>query len=318
MQAFIQSLPKAELHVHLEGTLEPELLLRLGKKHAISLPYKDADEAKKAYQFDSLQSFLNLYYAGANVLRDEEDFYTLTWEYLLRAKEQNIIHVEPFFDPQTHTSRGVSLKRVIKGIHSALKDGHRKLGITSGLILCFLRDLSEEEAMQTYEEALLFRDYFIGIGLDSAELGNPPSKFARLFARARADGFHLVAHAGEEADSSYIWGAIESLHVERIDHGIRCEQDPKLVEYLRTHQIPLTVCPLSNLKLKAVSSMEEHNVLRLLEKGLCVTINSDDPAYFGGYMNENYLAIAKSLGATKGQLESLAQNSFRAAFLSPS
>lgn len=314
MQAFIQSLPKAELHVHLEGTLEPELLLHLGQKHGIKLPYKNSDEARAAYEFDSLQSFLNLYYAGADVLRDEEDFYNLTWEYLLRAKSQNIVHVEPFFDPQTHTKRGVLLEEVFSGISAALAKGEKELGITSGLILCFLRDLSEDEAMMSYENALKFREHFIGVGLDSAELGNKASKFKRVFSRAKADGFHLVAHAGEEGDSSYIWDAIKSLHVERIDHGISCEEDEKLMEFLKEHQIPLTVCPFSNIKLKAFSSMDKHNILRLLDRGLCVTVNSDDPAYFGGYLNENFLALNEHLGASKEQIQAMVQNSFKAAF----
>jgi adenosine deaminase len=316
MHAYIHSLPKAELHVHLEGTLEPELLLRLAQKHGIPTPYESVEAARAAYQFDSLQSFLNLYYKGADVLRDAEDFYTLTWEYLTRAHAQNVCHVEPFFDPQTHTARGIPLGAVFEGITGALRQGEKELGITSGLIMCFLRDLSEEAALATFEAALPFREQFVGVGLDSAEVGNPPRKFARVFAKAKAENLHLVAHAGEEGDSSYIWDALNTLHVTRIDHGIACEQDPTLVAYLREHAIPLTVCPLSNLKLKAVPSMEQHNILRLLKEGVCVTVNSDDPVYFGGCINENYEPLVTHLGATKEELKALTCNSFRTSFLS--
>jgi len=316
MKELIAKLPKAELHLHIEGTLEPELMFTLAQKNNIVIPYKTIEEVKHAYNFTSLQSFLDIYYAGANVLITESDFFDLTWAYLLTCKAQNVLHVEIFFDPQTHTGRGISLKTVVEGITQALQKGEIELGISSFLIMCFLRHLSEAEAFTTFEESLPFKDKILGVGLDSSEVGHPPSKFERVFAACENVGYKIVAHAGEEGDSSYIWEAIQLLHVNRIDHGIRCDEDATLVEFLIEKQIPLTVCPLSNVKLRAVQSIQEHNIVKLLRKGVLVTINSDDPAYFGGYINENYEAVASSLHVNKEELKRLAQNSFKASFLS--
>ena len=316
MKDLLVKLPKAELHLHIEGSLEPELMFKLAQKNDISIPYKNVDEVKQAYNFTSLQSFLDIYYAGANVLINESDFFDLTWAYLLRCKSQNVCHVEIFFDPQTHTQRGISFKTVVDGITKALEKGEIELGISSFLIICFLRHLSEAEAFETLRESLPFKDKIIGVGLDSSEVGHPPSKFERVFAEAAKEGYKLVAHAGEEGDSSYIWEAINLLHIDRIDHGIRCDEDEKLVNLLIEKQIPLTVCPLSNVKLRAVKRMKEHNILKLLRKGVLVTVNSDDPAYFGGYMNENYEAIVENLNISKEELKELVKNSFKASFLS--
>ena len=315
MKAFINQLPKAELHVHIEGTLEPELMFVLAQKNNIELPYKSVEEVRNAYNFTSLQSFLDIYYAGANVLITQSDFFDMTWAYLLTCKTQNILHTEIFFDPQTHTKRGINFETVVKGITQALQKGEKELGISSFLIMCFLRHLSEEEAFETLHASLPFKELIIGVGLDSSEVGHPPSKFKRVFEEARNMGYNVVAHAGEEGDSSYIWEAINLLHVKRIDHGIRCDEDAHLVKFLIDKQIPLTVCPLSNTKLKAVASMEKHNVLTLLRKGVLVTLNSDDPAYFGGYLNANYEAIAEHLKASEAELKQLARNSFHASFL---
>jgi len=315
MKAFINQLPKAELHVHIEGTLEPELMFALAQKNNIELSYKSVEEVRNAYNFTSLQSFLDIYYAGANVLITESDFFDMTWAYLLTCKTQNILHTEIFFDPQTHTKRGISFETVVKGISQALQKGEKELGISSFLIMCFLRHLSEEEAFETLRASLPFKDLIIGVGLDSSEVGHPPSKFKRVFEEARNMGYNVVAHAGEEGDSSYIWEAINLLHVKRIDHGIRCDEDEHLVKFLIEKQIPLTVCPLSNTKLKAVASMEKHNVLTLLRQGVLVTLNSDDPAYFGGYLNANYEAIAEHLKVSEAELKQLARNSFHASFL---
>ena len=315
MKNFIQKLPKAELHLHIEGTLEPELMFALAKKNSIQIPYKNVQELKHAYNFSSLQSFLDIYYAGANVLIHESDFFDLTWAYLLTCKEQNILHVEIFFDPQTHTKRGIAFETVVTGITKALEKAKEELGISSYLIMCFLRHLSEEEAFETLNLSLPFKAQILGVGLDSSEVGHPPSKFKNVFQACQKEGYKIVAHAGEEGDSSYIWEAIELLHVQRIDHGIRCEEDAHLVEFLKEKQIPLTVCPLSNVKLRAVSTMQEHNILKLLHKGLLVTVNSDDPAYFGGYLNENYLALTQALHVNKKELKKLAINSFKASFL---
>jgi adenosine deaminase len=315
MKTLIQALPKAELHLHIEGTLEPELMFRLAEKNGIAIPYQTVEDVRAAYQFTSLQSFLDIYYAGANVLITEEDFFDLTWAYLLRCREQNIIHTEVMFDPQTHTQRGIALATVMAGITRALEQGRKTLGISSVLILSFLRHLSEEEALTTLEEALPFRDRIAAVGLDSSEVGNPPEKFARVFGAAEKEGFRRVAHAGEEGDCSYIWGAIRTLHAERIDHGIRSEEDETLLAYLVKHRIPLTVCPLSNVMLRAVPDMAHHNILRLLDRGLLVTVNSDDPAYFGGYLNENFDALVTELGMEEAELVRLVKNSFEAAFL---
>ncbi|MFB1008115.1 MAG: adenosine deaminase [Sulfurospirillum sp.] len=316
MKDLIAKLPKAELHLHIEGSLEPELMFSLAQKNTISLPYKTIEEVKHAYNFTSLQSFLDIYYAGANVLINESDFFDLTWAYLLRCHAQNICHTEIFFDPQTHTSRGIAFKTVIDGITKALQKGEQELGISSFLIMCFLRHLSEENAFETLKASLPFKDKIIGVGLDSSEVGHPPSKFQRLFVECKKVGYKIVAHAGEEGDSSYIWEAINLLQVERIDHGIRCDEDASLVKLLIEKQIPLTVCPLSNVKLRAVKNMQEHNILKLLRQGVLVTVNSDDPAYFGGYVNENYEAICDNLDLSKEELKTLASNSFKASFLS--
>lgn len=316
MKNLIAQLPKAELHLHIEGSLEPELMFKLAQKNNIVIPYKSIEEVKKAYNFTSLQSFLDIYYAGANVLIEESDFFDLTWAYLLKCKEQNVVHTEIFFDPQTHTQRGIAFKTVVDGITKALEKAESELGISSFLILCFLRHLSEAEAFETLKQSLPFKEKILGVGLDSSEVGHPPSKFQKVFEAAAKEGYKIVAHAGEEGDSSYIWEAINLLHVNRIDHGIRCDEDAKLVEFLIEKQMPLTVCPLSNVKLKAVQTMHEHNILKLLRKGVLVTVNSDDPAYFGGYMNENYEAIAENLEVSQEELKTLAKNSFKASFLS--
>ncbi len=315
MKYFIQNLPKAELHLHIEGTLEPELMFRLAKKNSIKIPYKSVENVKKAYEFDSLQSFLDIYYAGASVLKTKEDFYDLTMAYLLKCKEQNILHVEIFFDPQTHTNRGIAFGTVIEGVVGALNNAQERFGITSFLIMSFLRHLSEEEAIKTLMESLPYKHFIKGVGLDSSELGNPPSKFQKVFQMAQNAGFKCVAHAGEEGDSSYIKEALDLLHVSRIDHGVRCEEDKQLMQRLKDDQIPLTMCPLSNLKLKVVDDLKNYNLKRLLDFGLLVTANSDDPAYFGGYLNENYEAIAKSLNLSKDDIRTLAINSFKASFL---
>ncbi|HIK46944.1 MAG TPA: adenosine deaminase [Leptolyngbyaceae cyanobacterium M65_K2018_010] len=316
MRSPLPTLPKAELHIHIEGSLEPEMMIDLAQRNRITLPYESVEAVRAAYQFENLQSFLDLYYAGAQVLQTEQDFYDLTWAYLQKCAAQRVCHTEIFFDPQTHTDRGIPFEVVHGGISQALKDGKNQLGISSGLILCFLRHLSAEAAMATLEQALPYRDSIIAVGLDSSELGHPPVKFQSVFDRARAEGFLTVAHAGEEGPPDYIWQAIRLLKVARIDHGVRCVEDPALVDYLVDHQIPLTVCPLSNVKLCVFQSMADHNLKQLMDLGLCVTVNSDDPAYFGGYVEENYTAIAAALALTPKDLRQLAQNSFKASFLS--
>ena len=316
MKDLIAKLPKAELHLHIEGTLEPELMFTLAHKNNIAIPYQSVEEVRNAYNFTSLQSFLDIYYAGANVLINESDFFDLTWAYLLTCKAQNILHVEIFFDPQTHTKRGIAFKTVVEGITKALEKAKVELGISSFLIMSFLRHLSEADAFETLEHSLPFKEKIIGVGLDSSEVGHPPSKFERVFSASAKEGYKIVAHAGEEGDCSYIWEAINLLHVNRIDHGIRCDEDAKLVDFLIEKQIPLTVCPLSNVKLKAVQTMQAHNIVKLLRKGVLVTVNSDDPAYFGGYINENYEALVKSLHVKEDELKILAKNSFKASFLS--
>lgn len=316
MKELIQKLPKAELHLHIEGSLEPELMFRLAQKNNITIPYKSVEEVKQAYNFTSLQSFLDIYYAGANVLITESDFFDLTWAYLLTCKAQNVVHVEIFFDPQTHTKRGIAFKTVVDGITKALQRGKQELGISAFLIMCFLRHLSEAEAYETLQASLPFKEHIIAVGLDSSEVGNPPSKFQNVFEAARKEGYKLVAHAGEEGNSSYIWEALTLLHVNRIDHGIRCDEDEKLVVHLKNIQMPLTICPLSNVKLRAIKEMHSHNILALLRKGLLVTVNSDDPAYFGGYLNENYEAIVENLDMSEVELKALVANSFKASFLS--
>ncbi len=315
MDKFIQNIPKAELHVHIEGTLEAELMFKLAQRNQIQLPYQSIAEVQKAYQFNHLQSFLDIYYAGAAVLQTQQDFYDLTWAYLKKAASQNIKHTEIFFDPQTHTARGITFETVYRGIHQALEKADQKLGMTSHLILCFLRHLSAEAAMKTLEMALPYKKNIIAVGLDSSELGNPPTKFKSVFDRARSEGFLTVAHAGEEGSSDYIWQAIKLLKVARIDHGVQCLQDPQLVDYLVQNKIPLTVCPLSNIKLKVFPSLADHNFKKLLELGICVTINSDDPAYFSGCINENYQQTKMALNLSKTDIYQVAKNSFEAAFL---
>ncbi|MBV2204654.1 MAG: adenosine deaminase [Pseudomonas sp.] len=312
MYEWLNNLPKAELHLHLEGSLEPELLFRLAERNKIALPWKDVDTLRQAYAFNNLQEFLDLYYRGADVLRTEQDFYDLTWAYLQKCEEQDVVHTEPFFDPQTHTDRGVPFEAVLNGISAALADGRELLGISSGLILSFLRHLPEEAAFKTLEQALPYRNAFFAVGLDSSEVGHPPSKFQRVFDKARAEGLLTVAHAGEEGPPEYIWQALDLLKVSRIDHGVRAAEDPKLIARLIEEQIPLTVCPLSNTKLKVFSDMRQHNILDLLEQGVKVTVNSDDPAYFGGYVTENFMALHESLGMTEEQARRLAQNSLDA------
>ncbi len=315
MQDFIKKIPKAELHIHIEGTLEPEMMFMMAGKNGIKLPYRSVEEVKKAYQFENLQSFLDLYYAGAQVLKNEGDFYDLTISYLKRVYQDNVRHTEIFFDPQTHTRRGISFETVLNGIYGALVDGRKEFNISSYLIMCFLRDLSSEDAMSTLEQALPFKDKIIGVGLDSGELGNPPGKFTQVFNKARQAGFLPVAHAGEEGPAEYIREALDKLKVLRIDHGVRCVEDPELVQELAKEEIPLTVCPISNVKLCVFPSMEKHNVRYLMDQGLFVTINSDDPAYVGGYVGDNYLAVQSTFNLNKKEIYRLAKNSFQASFL---
>lgn len=313
---FIQQLPKVELHLHIEGTLEPEMMFELAQRNHITLPYSTPEEVQAAYEFTNLQSFLDIYYQGANVLITEQDFYDLTYAYVTRCHQDNVIHTEIFFDPQTHTERGVAFETVINGIHRALLDGREEFGISSRIIMCFLRHLDEASAFATLEQALPHKDKIIAIGLDSSELGHPPEKFARVFAKARQAGFLTVAHAGEEGPSSNINDSLELLKVSRVDHGVRCVDDEKLVEHLAKTRMPLTVCPLSNTKLKVFEQMQDHNIVELLRKGLCVTINSDDPAYFGGYMTDNFLAVDKSHGLTWEELAQFTLNAIEASFIS--
>lgn len=316
LQAFVRGLPKAELHLHIEGSLEPELAFALARKNGVALPYPSVEALRAAYSFHNLQSFLDIYYAGASVLVEAQDFYELTRAYLRKAAADGVIHAEIFFDPQTHTERGIALQTVLDGIMRALRDGERELGLSSGLILCFLRHLSAESAMQTLEAALPFKDQLLGVGLDSSEVDHPPSKFSAVFARARREGLLAVAHAGEEGPPAYVFEALDDLKVSRIDHGVRAEEDKALCRRLVNARVPLTVCPLSNIKLAVFKRMEDHNLKRLLDAGLCVTINSDDPAYFGGYVLENYMAAQQALHLTRSDLTQLARNSIEASFLS--
>lgn len=312
MYDWLNALPKAELHMHLEGSLEPELMFQLAERNKIALPWDSVETLRSAYNFNNLQEFLDIYYQGANVLQTEQDFYDLTWAYLQKCEEQNVIHVEPFFDPQTHTDRGIPMEVAITGISEALGDARDLLGISSGLILCFLRHLSEEAAFATLQAAMPFRDLFFAVGLDSSELGHPPSKFTNVFAKARAEGLLTVAHAGEEGPPEYVWQALDLLKVSRIDHGVRAWEDPRLMARLIEEQIPLTVCPLSNTKLRVYQEMSEHPILQMLEQGALVTVNSDDPAYFGGYLTENFHALYTGLGMTQQQAQRLADNSLNA------
>lgn len=315
LDSFIAGIPKAELHLHIEGTFEPELMFRIAERNNIKLKYDTVDELREAYNFNNLQDFLDIYYEGAKVLIKEKDFYDLTWAYLEKIHKQNVIHTEIFFDPQTHTQRGVPFKTVINGIHKALIDGREKFGISSLLIMCFLRHLDEESALNTLNEALEFKNEIFAVGLDSSEKGNPPSKFQRVFSKAKEEGFKTVAHAGEEGPSEYVWEALDFLNIDRLDHGNRSLEDDTLVEELVKREMALTVCPLSNLKLKVVDNLNNHPIKRMLDKGLIATINSDDPAYFGGYINENYLETVKALNLTKKDIVTLAKNSFKGSFL---
>lgn len=317
LPALLRHMPKAELHIHIEGSLEPELIFALAQRNGVVIPYGNVDELRRAYAFTNLQSFLDIYYAGASVLLHEQDFYDMARAYLVRAAADNVVHAEIFFDPQTHTARGVGMETVINGLHRACVDAGAELNINASLILSFLRHLSEKDAFETLEQALPFRDRFIGIGLDSSELGHPPEKFARVFARCRELGFHLVAHAGEEGPPAYIWSALDVLKVERIDHGVQSLQDPALIQRLARDRIPLTVCPLSNLKLKVFPDLAHHNLRALLDAGLVATVNSDDPAYFGGYINQNFVETFAATGLTALHAHRLACNSFEASFIDP-
>lgn len=315
MIQFLQEMPKAELHIHLEGAVEPETMFRIGRRNHIDLPFSNEEEARASYQFEDLQDFLDIYYRSAEVLRIEQDFYDITWAYLQRCHHEQVIHVEPFFDPQTHTERGVAFETVITGITRALKDGESRFGITSRLIMCFLRHLSATDAMETLEQAMPFKDLIVAIGLDSSESGYPPADFQEVFERGLAEGFLTVAHAGEEGPPEYIWQALDLLKVSRIDHGVRCIEDKRLMHRLRTEQVPLTVCPLSNVKLRVFDRMADHNILELLDQGLKVTVNSDDPAYFGGFLNDNFSALHAELEMTQIQAVQLVRNSFDASFV---
>ena len=313
LRTVVQTMPKAELHIHIEGSLEPELIFALAGRNGVTLPYASVDALRAAYAFTDLQSFLDIYYAGASVLLEEQDFYDMTAAYLKRAEEDNVRHTEIFFDPQTHTARGVAMATVIDGIHRACQDSP----VSATLIMCFLRHLSEEDALATLEAALPHRDKIIGVGLDSSEVGHPPEKFARVFARSRELGLHLVAHAGEEGPPAYIESALDVLHVERIDHGVRVLEDAALTARVAREQIALTVCPLSNTKLRVFDQMSDHNLVALLDAGLMATVNSDDPAYFGGYMNANFIATFDALPLGLSHAQRLARNSFQASFLPP-
>lgn len=310
----LRVMPKAELHIHIEGSLEPELIFALARRNGVQLPYADVAALRSAYAFTNLQSFLDLYYAGASVLLHEQDFYDMAWAYFEKAAADHVVRAELFFDPQTHTARGVAMGAVIEGLSRACRDAQTRLNISADLILCFLRHLSEEEALATLQEAMPWREHFIGVGLDSSELGHPPEKFARVFARARELGLHCVAHAGEEGPPAYIWGALDVLQVERIDHGVQAIHDAALMKRLAGDHMPLTVCPLSNLNLCVFKNLADHNLGQMLDAGLCVTINSDDPAYFGGYLNDNYLQTFAALHLNAQQAYKLAANSIEASF----
>ena len=311
----IKKIPKAELHLHIEGSLEPRHMFNLAKKNNVKIPFSNIDEVKSAYNFTNLQSFLNIYYEGSKVLINKEDFFDLTWAYLQKAKSNNIVHAEIFFDPQAHTSRGIKFDVVINGINDAIIKAKKELGISSKIIMCFLRHLDEKSAFKTLDEALPHKDKIIGIGLDSSEIGNPPSKFQQVFKKAINEGFLTVAHAGEEGPADYIWQALDLLKVKRIDHGIQCINDEKLIQRLRKDKIPLTVCPLSNIKLRVFKKLADHNLKKLMDKGLLVMVNSDDPAYFGGYLNANLIECQIALNLLKKDVKTLAINSFESSFL---
>ncbi len=311
----LRAMPKTELHMHIEGSLEPELIFQMAKRNQVQIPYSSVDVLRAAYAFTDLQSFLDIYYAGASVLLHEPDFYDMAWAYFLKAQADNVVHAELFFDPQTHTARQVPMATVINGLHRACVDAQTKLGISASLIMCFLRHLSEEDALQTLQEAKPYLDKIIGVGLDSSEQGHPPEKFERVFAQARALGLHVVAHAGEEGPPAYIWGALDVLKAERIDHGVQAIHDAALMQRLAQERIPLTVCPLSNQKLCVFPNLADHNLGAMLDQGLCVMLNSDDPAYFGGYLNDNYLQTFAALPLTAAHAYQLACNSFEASFV---
>ena len=311
----IKKMPKAELHLHIEGSIEPELMFKLAKRNKVAIPFKSVDEVKLAYNFKNLQSFLDIYYRGANVMIEKKDFFDLTWSYMLKCKENNIVHTEIFFDPQTHTTRGVKFDLVINNIHDALVKAKNELGISSKIIMCFLRHLDEESAFKTLDQALVHKDKIIGVGLDSSELGNLPSKFEKVFRKAIEEGFLTVAHAGEEGSPQYIWEALDFLKVKRIDHGVQCLQNKKLVQKLLDDQIPLTICPLSNIKLCVFKKLKDHNLKKLLNNGLMVMVNSDDPAYFGGYINKNLIECQAALNLSKEDIKKLIINSFKSSFL---
>ncbi|APW65548.1 adenosine deaminase [Poseidonibacter parvus] len=318
MIEFIKQLPKAELHLHIEGSLEPELMFKLSRRNNIEIPYKTIDDIKKAYNFTSLQSFLDIYYAGAKVLIHKQDFYDLTWDYVLKCVENNIVHTEIFFDPQTHTHRGIEFKTIIEGIQEALNDAKEKFGITSAIIMCFLRHLDQEDALKTLNQALEYKKYILGVGLDSSELGNPPSKFEEVFKKAKEKGFKLVAHAGEEADVSYIFEALDILSIQRIDHGVQSYKSDELMQRLKKEQIPLTVCPNSNIELKVFENYSQHNIKKLLDYDLNVTVNSDDPSYFKGYLNQNFINLYENLDISEEDIIKLIKNSFNSSFISES
>ena len=312
---FIKKTPKAELHLHIEGTLEPELMFKLAKRNNIKIPFKNINDVKSAYNFSSLESFLNIFYQGSNVLVKEQDFFDLTWAYILKCKEDNVVHTEIFFDPQTHINRGIHFEVIINGIYKALLKANKEFGLTSKIIMCFLRHLDETSAFQVLDQALIHKDKIIGVGLDSSELGHPPKKFERVFKKAIEKGFLTVAHAGEEGPPEYIWEALNLLKVKRIDHGVQCLHDEKLVQKLKDTQIPLTVCPLSNLKLCVFKKLKDHNLKKILDKGLMAMINSDDPAYFGGYLNQNLIETQSALNLTMSEVKTLITNSFKSSFL---
>ena len=312
---FIKTTPKTELHLHIEGTLEPKQMFEMAKKNNIKIPFKNIEEVKAAYKFENLETFLKIYYEGSKVLLKEEDFFDLTWAYALKCKENNVVHTEIFFDPQAHVNRGVDFNTVINGIHNALKKANKKFGLTFKIIMCFLRHLDEDSGFKMLDYALIHKDKIIGVGLDSSEIGNPPRKFEKLFRKAIENGFLTVAHAGEEGPTEYMWEALNLLKVKRIDHGVQCLKDKKLIEKLRNEQIPLTVCPLSNVKLCVFKKLEEHNLKKMLDEKLMVMVNSDDPAYFGGYINENLIEIQKSLNLSMDNIKTLIINSFKSSFL---
>ena len=311
----IRKAPKAELHLHIEGCLEPKLMFELAKRNNITIPFKSVDEVKLAYNFHNLQSFLDIYYQGSNVLINEQDFFDLTWAYMLKCKEDNVVHTEIFFDPQTHTNKGIEFDVVINGIHKALMKAEKELGISSKIIMCFLRDHDEKSAFKTLHQALVHKNKIIGVGLDSSESGHPPRKFEQVFKKAMNEGFFTVAHAGEEGPTEYIWEALDLLKVKRIDHGVQSLKDKNLVQKLRNEQIPLTVCPLSNVKLCIFKKLEDHNLKKLLDEDLMIMINSDDPAYFGGYLNTNLIECQRALNLSIEEVKKLIKNSFKSSFL---